>query len=77
MHMYLEDISIRDGQIQQNGSIGSHTKVSSCHNGLQGTLSPSENKGTLAGRGQCTRQLNGLASIGTPSLVTRCVVQMI
>ena len=37
--------------------------------------SPSENKGTLAGRGQRTRQLNGLASIGTPSLVTRCVVQ--
>ena len=28
-----------------------------------GTLSPSENKGTLAGRGQRTRQLNGLASI--------------
>ena len=31
MHMYLEDIRIRDGRIQQNGSIGSHTKVSSCH----------------------------------------------
>ena len=45
--------------------------------GLRGTLIPSENKGTLAGRGQRTRQLNGLASIGTPSLVTRCVVQMI
>ena len=29
-----------------------------------GTLSPSENKGTLAGRGQRTRQLNGLASKG-------------
>ena len=42
-----------------------------------GALSPSENKGTLAGRGQRTRQLNGLASIGTPSLVTRCVVQTI
>ena len=37
--------------------------------------SPSENKGTLACRGQRTRQLNRLASIGTPSLVTRCVVQ--
>ena len=37
MHMYLEDISIRDGRIQQNGSIGSHTKVSSCHNGMVGT----------------------------------------
>ena len=45
--------------------------------GLRGTLSPSKNKGTLAGRGQRTRQLNGLASIGTPSLVTRCVVQTI
>ena len=42
-------------------------------------LSPSqsENKGTLAGRGQRTRQLNGLASLGTPSFVTRCVVQTI
>ena len=45
--------------------------------GLQGTLSPSKNRGTLAGRGQRTRQLNKLASIGTPSLVTRCVVQTI
>ena len=44
---------------------------------FRGTLSPSENKGILAGRGQHTRQLNGLVSIGTPSLVTRCVVQMI
>ena len=34
-------------------------------------------KGTLAGRGQRTCQLNRLASIGTPSLVTRCVVQTI
>ena len=41
------------------------------------TLSLSENKGTLACRGQRTHQLNGLASIGTPSLVTRCVVQTI
>ena len=45
--------------------------------GLRCTLSPSENKGNLAGRGQRTRQLNGLASTGTPSLVTRCVVQTI
>ena len=43
--------------------------------GLRGSLSLSENKGTLAGCGQRTRQLNGLASIGTPSLVTHCVVQ--
>ena len=40
-------------------------------------MSPSENKETLACRGQRTHQLNGLASIGTPSLVTRCVVQTI
>ena len=31
--------------------------------GLRGTLSPSENKGTLAGRGQRTRQLNSLPSM--------------
>ena len=39
--------------------------------------SPSENKGILAGRGQRTRQLNGLARIGTPSLVTHCAIQTI
>ena len=45
--------------------------------GFRGIWSLSENKGPPAGRGQRTRQLNGLASIGTPSLVTRCVVQTI
>ena len=45
--------------------------------GIRGNLSPSENKGTPAGHGQRTRQLSGLASIGTPSLVTRYVVQTI
>ena len=43
-----------------------------CPHRLRGTLSPSENKGTLAGRGQRTRQLNGLASIETPSRHPLC-----
>ena len=66
-HRHIESLTSRGRQrVNQPPAVATWTSS---------TLSPSENKGTLAGRGQRTRQLNGLASTGTPSPVTRCAVQ--